>query len=53
MKKLFLELRDAEGGADAKLLVGEMKNIYTKAASINNFDCSTVEERSGFVMLCL
>ena len=52
-KKMYLEIRDAEGGADAKLLVGEMKNIYTKAATNNNFSCNVVEERSGFVMLCL
>lgn len=53
MKKLFLEIRDAEGGADAKLLVGEMKDIYTKAANNQGFNCDVVEARSGFVMLCL
>jgi protein subunit release factor A len=53
MKNVYLEIRDAEGGADAKLLVGEMKDIYTKAASNNGFDCNVVEARSGFVMLYL
>jgi protein subunit release factor A len=38
MEKIQLEIRDAEGGTDAKLLVGEMKNIYIKAAKNNNFN---------------
>jgi len=38
MEKIQLEIRDAEGGTDAKLLVGEMKNIYIKTAKNNNFD---------------
>lgn len=48
-----LEIRDAEGGTDAKLLVKEMLDIYTKAARINNIECSIVEERNGFAHLCL
>jgi protein subunit release factor A len=36
MEKIKLEIRGAEGGTDAKLLVCEMKDIYTKAANINN-----------------
>lgn len=36
MEKIVLEIRDTEGGTDAKLLVGEMKNIYIKAAKLNN-----------------
>lgn len=38
MEKINLEIRDAEGGTDAKLLVGEMKNIYIKTAKNNNLD---------------
>ncbi len=38
MEKITLELRAAEGGQDAKLLVGDMKNIYIKAARTNNFN---------------
>jgi len=37
-ERIKIEIRDAEGGADAKLLVGEMKTIYTKAAKNNNFN---------------
>jgi protein subunit release factor A len=36
MEKIKIEIRGAEGGTDAKLLVCEMKDIYTKAANINN-----------------
>lgn len=53
MGKIHLEIRDAEGGTDAKLLVKEMQDIYTKTAKINNLECSVVEERSGFAHLCL
>lgn len=53
MGKIHLEIRDAEGGTDAKLLVTEMQDIYTKTARLNNLECSIVEERSGFAHLCL
>lgn len=53
MGKINLEIRDAEGGTDAKLLVTEMLNIYTKTARLNNLECNVVEERSGFAHLCL
>ena len=53
MEKVILELRSSEGGDDAKLLVGEMKNIYIKTAKINNIDWLTVEEREGFVVMWL
>ena len=32
-----LEIRAAEGGEDAKLLVKEMSDIYKKSATVNNF----------------
>jgi hypothetical protein len=53
MGTIHLEIRDAEGGTDAKLLVKEMLDIYTKAARLNNLECSLVEERNGFAHLCL
>lgn len=37
-EEILLELRSAEGGQDAKLLVDDMKNIYIKAAKNNNFN---------------
>jgi protein subunit release factor A len=53
MEKIYLELRSAEGGEDSKLLVDEMKNIYVKAARLNNFACEIIDERSGMTCLCL
>ncbi len=32
-----LELRAAEGGEDAKLLVNDMADIYKKTANLNGF----------------
>lgn len=52
-EKIYLELRSAEGGEDSKLLVDDMKNIYMKAARLNNFTCSIVDERIGMTTLCL
>ena len=37
MEKISLEIRDAEGGSDAKLLVNDMMSIYIKAAKNNKF----------------
>lgn len=34
---VILEIRAAEGGEDAKLLVEEMASIYKKAATVNGF----------------
>lgn len=53
MKTINLEIRDGNGGSDAKLLVMEMQDIYTKTAKNNNIDCSVVDAREGFVHLCL
>lgn len=38
METIYLEIRDAEGGQDAKLLVDDMKNIYIKTAKRQNFN---------------
>lgn len=38
MESIIMEIRSAEGGKDAKLLVTDMKGIYIKAAKNNNFN---------------
>jgi protein subunit release factor A len=38
MKKINIEIRAAEGGQDSKLLIGEMADIYIKAAKLNGID---------------
>jgi protein subunit release factor A len=48
-----LEIRDAEGGTDAKLLVNDMKDIYIKACKNNNITFSIDSEKEGLVCLCL
>lgn len=40
--QIILELRAAEGGEDAKLLVEDMASIYLKAASAKNFATKTL-----------
>lgn len=37
METIYLEIREAEGGEDAKLLVKEMFDIYQKSCYRNNF----------------
>lgn len=51
--KINLEIRDGNGGTDAKLLVKEMLDIYTKTARNNDLNCNVVEVREGFAHLCL
>ncbi len=41
--KLMIEIRAAEGGDDAKLLVGEMAGIYLRYANIRG-TCAEVSE---------
>lgn len=53
MDKVTLEIRVGEGGADAKLLVGDMKDIYIKTAKLNNFSYSILEEKEASISLCL
>ncbi len=38
MGQITLEIRDAEGGEDAKLLVADMRDIYIKAAKLKNYN---------------
>lgn len=49
METIILEIRDMEGGQDAKLLVSDMADIYTKFCSKNNVEMKKLEERSGFI----
>ena len=42
METAIVEIRAAEGGEDAKLLVEEMASIYRKAAQLNNFSFETL-----------
>jgi protein subunit release factor A len=41
METIYLEIREAEGGDDAKLLVSDMASLYQKVCSRNSFDCKT------------
>jgi len=53
MEKIVIEIRDQEGGADAKLLVQDMKNIYLKAVKNNGFKVLSLSEKDGSIDLCL
>lgn len=53
METIILEIRPSKGGEDAKLLVGEMTNIYTKAAMNNEFTIKSITEKAGLTTLCL
>ena len=53
MEKIICEIRSAEGGGESKNLVKDLADVYKKAASIENYTISTLEERSGFISLCL
>jgi len=37
METIYLEIKDAQGGKESKLLVGDMRDIYIKTAKNNNF----------------
>jgi protein subunit release factor A len=53
METIILEIRPSNGGEDAKLLVDDMKNIYTKAAMNNNFKIKSITEKVGLTTLYL
>lgn len=53
METIILEIRDMEGGSDAKLLVSDMADIYMKYCSKNNIEIKQLESRSGFVKFWL
>jgi peptide chain release factor 1 len=46
----LVEIRAAEGGADAKLLVSDMFDIYSRAAARHGFKVTLVERASGYVL---
>lgn len=37
MEKIMLEIRNAEGGSDAKLLVEDMTDLYIKTCKAQDF----------------
>lgn len=45
----LVEIRAAEGGDDAKMLVRDQLSIYAKAAAAAGVKLTVVEERTGFV----
>lgn len=51
MESYVLEIRDAEGGQDSKLLVDEMFNIYNKVMFKNNFKFDLIERNNGLVVI--
>jgi len=53
MKEIIIEIRDAEGGEDAKLLVKDMADIYLKWANNNQVESKVLESREGFVSIWL
>lgn len=53
METIVVELRSGEGGLDSKLLVRDLADVYKKAARIENFSLSVVDEREGYISLCL
>ena len=53
MEKIILQLRKSEGGKDSELLIKDMADIYEKAARIENFSFQILEERRGYISICL
>lgn len=51
--KTYIEIRDAKGGRDAKILVDEMADIFQRSAKLNGFSCGIDHWREGFVVLWL
>ena len=43
MDKFYLEIREAEGGTDSKLIVDEMKIIYERFCNSMNFKTKTID----------
>ena len=51
--KAIVEIRAAEGGDDAKLLVDEMYSIYKKACSVNGFDHKLITKLDSILTFSL
>lgn len=47
---VIIEIRAAEGGEDAKLLVAEQYNIYKKFAQRKNIEIDILDSRSGMIV---
>lgn len=45
--KIVLDIQAAEGGNDAKLLVGDQSKIYLKFAEANHLSASVQEEHKS------
>lgn len=50
-QEIIIEIRDAEGGEDSKLLVEDMLDIYLRYATKNNINTKVKEQRPGFVSI--
>lgn len=50
MLKVIVEIRAAEGGDDAKLLVQDQFRIYQKLANKNNLKVEIIDERPGMLI---
>ena len=50
-QEIIIEIRDAEGGEDSKLLVDDMLDIYLRYAQKNSIQFKVQEQRSGFVSI--
>ena len=53
MEKIVVEIRSAEGGKDSCLLAKDLADVYRKAARVENFSVSTLQETEGYISLCL
>jgi len=53
MEKIIVELRASEGGRDSELFAKELADVYRKAAKVENFSVSTLQETEGYISLCL
>jgi len=53
METIILEIRDAEGGKDAKLLVQDMTEIYLRSIKQQNFKLSDIEVNEGFALITI
>ena len=53
METIICEIRSGEGGLDSRLLVKDLADVYRKAARVENFSISILDERDGYISLCL
>ena len=49
--KIIMELREEQGGKEAKLLVSMMADIYQKSAINQEINAQIVEQKDGFSKL--